>query len=80
MRATTSSWAKPHRYGVPMHMLQGAQDPDVPLAYVEKFIAGLPEEDIRMTVIPDGNHRLSREEDIAALCRIAVGLAREVGA
>ena len=70
---------QPHHYGVPMHILQGAQDPDVPLAYVEKFIAGLPEEDIRITVIPDGNHRLSREEDIAALCRIAVGLAREVG-
>lgn len=66
------------QYGVPIHILQGAKDPDVPLAYVEKFVAGLPEEDIRMTIIPDGNHRLSRDEDIATLCRITVGLAKEV--
>ncbi|WP_150287825.1 alpha/beta hydrolase [Rhabdaerophilum calidifontis] len=68
------------RLGVPVHILQGGQDPDVPLAHVEAFVARLPAEDIRMSVIPDGDHRLSREADIAALVRITLGLAREVAA
>jgi pimeloyl-ACP methyl ester carboxylesterase len=66
------------RLGVPVHILQGGEDPDVPLAHVERFVARLPQEDIRMTIIADGNHRLSREADIAALVRITLGLAREV--
>jgi pimeloyl-ACP methyl ester carboxylesterase len=66
------------RFGVPIHILQGGQDPDVPLAHVERFVAGLSEDDIRMTIIPDGNHRLSREEDIATLQRITLALAKEV--
>lgn len=68
------------RFGVPIHILQGGQDPDVPLAHVEKFVAGLSEDDVRMTIIPDGNHRLSRDEDIATLQRITMALAREVEA
>lgn len=68
------------KFGVPIHILQGGQDPDVPLAHVEKFVAELAEDDVRMTVIPDGNHRLSREEDIAALQRITLALAHEVEA
>jgi pimeloyl-ACP methyl ester carboxylesterase len=68
------------KLGVPIHILQGALDPDVPLAHVEAFVAGLAEDDVRMTVIPDGNHRLSREEDIAALQRITLALAAEVEA
>lgn len=68
------------RFGVPIHILQGGQDPDVPLAHVEKFVAGLSEDDVRMTIIPDGNHRLSRDEDIATLQRITLAMAREVEA
>lgn len=66
------------RFGVPIHVLQGAQDPDVPLAHVQRFASLLAEDDVRMTIVPDGNHRLSREADIAALTRIALALAREV--
>jgi pimeloyl-ACP methyl ester carboxylesterase len=68
------------RFGMPIHILQGGQDPDVPLAHVERFVAGLAQDDVRMTIIPDGNHRLSREEDIAALIRITLGLAGEIEA
>lgn len=64
--------------GIPIHILQGALDPDVPLAHVQGFVDGLYGEDIRMTIIPDGNHRLSREADIAALQRITLALAREI--
>lgn len=67
-----------HRYGVPIHILQGGQDPDVPLAHVQSYVNELAEDDVRMTIIPDGNHRLSRDEDIAALTRITLALAAEV--
>lgn len=66
------------KFGIPIHILQGAQDPDVPLAHVEAFVAELAQDDVRMTVIPDGNHRLSRDEDIEALQRITMALADEV--
>lgn len=64
------------RFGVPIHILQGGEDPDVPLAHVRRFVAELVEEEVRMTVIPDGNHRLSRDEDIATLQRITLEMAR----
>jgi pimeloyl-ACP methyl ester carboxylesterase len=67
-----------HHYGVPIHILQGGQDPDVPLAHVQAYVKELAEDDVRMTIIPDGNHRLSRDEDIAALTRITLALAAEV--
>lgn len=66
------------RFGLPIHILQGAKDPDVPLAHVQAFVAECAAEDIRMTIVPDGNHRLSREEDIAVLRRITLDMAREV--
>ena len=66
------------KFGVPIHILQGGKDPDVPLAHVQKFIAGLAEDDVRMTIIPDGDHRLSREQDIAALVRITLAMADAV--
>jgi pimeloyl-ACP methyl ester carboxylesterase len=66
------------RYGVPIHILQGGQDPDVPLAHVQAYVKELAEDDVRMTIIPDGNHRLSRDEDIATLTRITLALAHEV--
>jgi pimeloyl-ACP methyl ester carboxylesterase len=68
------------RFGVPIHILQGGQDPDVPLDHVRAFVAACAGEDIRMTIIPDGNHRLSREEDIAVLQRITLAMAREIAA
>lgn len=69
---------RPLAFGVPIHILQGAQDPDVPIGHVRAFVASLAEDDVRMTVIPDGDHRLSRPEDIAVLTRITLQLAREV--
>jgi pimeloyl-ACP methyl ester carboxylesterase len=68
----------PLKLGVPIHILQGGQDPDVPRAYVEGIIAHLAQDDVRMTLIPDGDHRLSREADIATLIRITLAMAVEV--
>ncbi|HXV31071.1 MAG TPA: alpha/beta hydrolase, partial [Sinorhizobium sp.] len=53
--------------GCPVHILQGMRDPDVPYAHALKLMEHMPSDDVVMTLIRDGDHRLSREEDIAKL-------------
>jgi pimeloyl-ACP methyl ester carboxylesterase len=68
----------PIHIGVPIHVLQGAKDPDVPINYVESFIHSLVQDDVQMTIIHDGDHRLSREADIAILVRVTREMAMKV--
>lgn len=55
--------------GCPVHILQGMNDPDVPYTHAMKLITHLPNENVSMTLIKDGDHRLSREQDIELLLR-----------
>ena len=55
--------------GCPVHILQGMNDPDVPYTHAMKLITHLPNENVTMTLVKDGDHRLSREQDIALLLR-----------
>ncbi len=55
--------------GCPVHILQGMNDPDVPYQHAMNLVTYLPNENVSMTLIKDGDHRLSREEDIALLLR-----------
>ncbi|MFN7025621.1 MAG: alpha/beta hydrolase [Pseudorhizobium sp.] len=50
--------------GCPVHILQGMQDPDVPYRHALKLMEFLPAEDVVLTLIRDGDHRLSRPQDI----------------
>jgi len=43
------------------------QDPDVPWRHALELVEHLPGDSISMTLIKDGNHRLSREEDLDRL-------------
>lgn len=63
-------YGKPFHLGCPVHILQGGQDPDVPAAHVLKLVEHLPQDVVTVTMIPDGNHRLSRDADIAKLVEI----------
>ncbi|RWM27191.1 alpha/beta hydrolase [Mesorhizobium sp.] len=56
----------------PVHILQGLADPDVPSGHALKLAALLPADDVTLSLIPDGDHRLSRPEDLDMLKR-AVG-------
>jgi pimeloyl-ACP methyl ester carboxylesterase len=53
--------------GCPVRILQGAQDPDVPWQHAFALVHRLPAEDVVMTMIQDGDHRLSRPQDIARI-------------
>ncbi|MGB3500484.1 MAG: alpha/beta hydrolase [Mesorhizobium sp.] len=53
--------------GCPVHILQGMADPDVPYTHAEKLMRHLPLSDVTLSLIRDGDHRLSRPQDIAML-------------
>lgn len=53
--------------GCPVHILQGMQDPDVPWQHAMTLVEHLPGEATTMTLIKDGDHRLSRPQDIDLL-------------
>jgi pimeloyl-ACP methyl ester carboxylesterase len=53
--------------GCPVRILQGAQDPDVPWQHAFALADRLPAEDVVLTMIQDGDHRLSRPQDIARI-------------
>jgi pimeloyl-ACP methyl ester carboxylesterase len=53
--------------GCPVRILQGAQDPDVPWRHAFTLAQRLPAEDVVLTMIQDGDHRLSRPQDIARI-------------
>jgi pimeloyl-ACP methyl ester carboxylesterase len=55
----------------PVHILQGMQDADVPWRHALKLVEALESTDVTLELIKDGDHRLSRPEDIARLIRIA---------
>jgi len=53
----------------PVHILQGMQDPDVPWSHALKLVEHLAGDPVALTLVKDGDHRLSREEDIERLLR-----------
>jgi alpha-beta hydrolase superfamily lysophospholipase len=62
--------ASPLDPGRPVHILHGLQDPDVPWEHTLDLAAHLSGDWTRVTAVPDGEHRLSRPEDIALLLGI----------
>ena len=64
--------------GVPVRILQGMADPDVPHTHAMELMEALVHDDVTMTLVRDGDHRLSREEDIALLERTIVQVLDEV--
>lgn len=66
---------EPIRTGCPVHILQGVEDPDVPYTHVLELVERLAQDDVVLTLIKDGDHRLSREGDIARLLAAVDGIA-----
>ncbi|MBE7203043.1 MAG: alpha/beta hydrolase [Parafilimonas terrae] len=53
--------------GCPIHILQGMRDTDVPYTHALRILGQLPADGTVLTLIADGDHRLSRTQDIARL-------------
>ncbi|MDP9807348.1 pimeloyl-ACP methyl ester carboxylesterase [Rhizobium tibeticum] len=60
----------------PVHILQGMKDPDVPYQHAMKLVEHLPADDVVLTFVRDGDHRLSRPQDIARMFAAVKGLIR----
>jgi pimeloyl-ACP methyl ester carboxylesterase len=60
--------------GCPVHVLQGMRDPDVPWRHALALMEHLSGDESIITLIKDGDHRLSREEDLARLVAAIEGL------
>ena len=60
--------------GCPVRLLQGQQDPDVPWEVALRLAKALRSGDVQVTLIKDGDHRLSRDCDIALLLRTLAAL------
>lgn len=53
--------------GCPVRILQGMDDPDVPYSHALRLVEHLPADDVVLTLVRDGDHRLSRPQDIDLL-------------
>lgn len=57
----------PLAVGAPVRILQGMRDEDVPHAHALKLVEALAQDDVTLTLVRDGDHRLSRDEDLRRL-------------
>jgi len=53
--------------GAPVRILQGVEDADVPWRHAVELVSRLAHDDVVLSLIKDGDHRLSRPEDIDRL-------------
>jgi pimeloyl-ACP methyl ester carboxylesterase len=63
--------------GCPVHILQGDADTDVPWQHAMRTFEALKGDDVRLTLIKDGDHRLSSLRHLEILTEAADQLARQ---
>jgi pimeloyl-ACP methyl ester carboxylesterase len=63
------------RIDCPVRLLHGQRDEDVPFDVSLRLSRALRSDDVQVTLIKDGDHRLSRDGDIALLLRTIAALA-----
>ena len=63
----------------PVHILQGLADPDVPPAHAMKLASLLPSDDVTLSLIPQGDHRLSRPQDLDMLTTAVEAMVERAG-
>jgi pimeloyl-ACP methyl ester carboxylesterase len=63
----------------PVRLLHGQRDPDVPWETVLRTAERITGEDVRVILVKDGEHRLSRPQDLALLSSTLAGLLGEDG-
>jgi len=60
----------PIAFDGPVRLLQGQRDPDVPWEIALKIAERLTTPNVRLHLVKDGDHRLSRPEDLDLLCAV----------
>jgi pimeloyl-ACP methyl ester carboxylesterase len=65
--------------GCPVHILHGTRDESVPFELSTALVSRLASDDVVLTLIKDGDHRLSRPEDIERLAGAVTAMRAEIG-
>lgn len=55
---------------MPVRLLQGQQDPDVPWEHALRIAEAIEGPDVQVVLVKDGDHRLSRPQDLRLLRRV----------
>ena len=63
----------------PVRLLHGQRDPDVPWETALRLAERLAGSDVQVTLLKDADHRLSRPDDLALLCRVVLALGSQDG-
>lgn len=59
--------SEPIAVDCPVRLLHGQRDPDVPWEFALRIAEQLTSQDVRVMLVKDGDHRLSRPQDLALL-------------
>ena len=62
----------------PTRLLHGQHDADVPWQISQRLAEALRSDAVQLTLIKDGDHRLSRPQDIALLLQTVEGLLQQL--
>lgn len=65
---------------IPVRLLHGMKDPDVPWKTALKIHEALSSDDVEITLIKNGDHRLSEDHDLDRLCRTLEELLTKIEA
>ena len=65
---------RPIPLAIPVRLLHGMKDQDVPIFYSQHLVELLESSDVTLTLIKSGDHRLNREEDLQLLGQAVQGL------
>ena len=63
----------------PVRLIHGQNDSDVPWDISRQLAERLASSDVQLTLVKDGDHRLSRAVDIALLKQVVAALLEEIG-
>jgi len=72
--------AGPLHLDMPVRLIQGTEDADVPWQTAQKIAGVLTSDDVEVILVPGGDHRLSRDIDLKRLCRIVSEITADLGA
>lgn len=64
----------------PVHIIQGKEDPDVPWPHAQKLFELMSKDDASIAFVPDGDHRLSRPQDLDMIERAVAMMVERVKA
>ena len=63
----------------PVRLLHGQNDPDVPWRMALRIAERVSSNDVQVILVKDGDHRLSRPQDLSLLCRTLAALLSQDG-